>query len=182
MHITLWCRYMNTCWGSLLFHEWEVAPLVCHCHCWEVDSNNCVVCLPTWVVPSTSAPLDTRNMSYFQTRCASLPNFPFFHSSPPPLSLLGSCMWVRDGLWMESSTDSGQALHPPHRYSALIVPNVYFHCDFFSPLVPFLCLTCIPSPNLYGWLDNFTRLLTPKGPQRGGACSLIFCSFSLWLL
>ena len=97
----------------------------------------------------------------------AVPHFPTSPSFILLLHLSASwevCMWVRDGLWMESSADSGQALHLPHRYSAHILPNVYFHCDFFSPFAPFLCLTCISSLNLYGWLDNFTVLLTPKGP------------------
>lgn len=65
----------------------------------DVDYTNCLsnrlslwqsVCLSTCVVPSASVPLDSRNMSYFQTCLASLPSFHFFHSFPKPASLLGS--------------------------------------------------------------------------------------------
>lgn len=73
-----------------------VTSLVCHgprIYC-EVDYNcpslSVAVCLPACVVPSTSVPLDSRNMSYFQTRLDSLPSFHFFHSTPKPVSLLGS--------------------------------------------------------------------------------------------
>ncbi len=88
----------NTCYKPLLLYENRtVPPLVCHgvrIYC-EVDYNDCLslclaVRLPTCIVPSTSVPLDSRNMSYFQTCLASLPSFHFFHSSPKPVSLLGS--------------------------------------------------------------------------------------------
>lgn len=72
---------------------------------------------------------------------------------------------------MESSAESGQSPQPPINIlpTPLFFQNIFFFkCDFFSPLAPFLCLTCIPSPNRYGWLDNFTGSLTPKGtPERG---------------
>lgn len=121
------------------------------------------VCLPEQC-PLPQHPLTLETCPTFLTCFASLPDFPFFHSSPPPLSLLGSLYvgqrWAVNGVLSRLWTDPAS----PHRYSAHILPNVYFQCDFFSPLAPFLCLTCIPSLNLYGWLDNFTALLTPKGP------------------
>lgn len=121
------------------------------------------VCLPE-CRPLPQNLLTPETCPTFRHPSPRFPTSPSFILLPHLSASWEVCMWVSDGLWMESSTDSGQALHPPHRYSAHIHPNVYFHCDFFSPLAPFLCLTCIPSLNLYGWLDNFTGLLTPKGP------------------
>lgn len=166
MHVHLWCGSTDTCWDPSFFREWEVASLVCHCKCFQVDSNNCWLSAYLSSARYLSTPWLWKHVLLSDMLCLTsrLPRLSFFPSTSQPPGK--AVMWVRDGLWMESSTDSGQALHPPHRYSALILPNVYFHCDFFSPLVPFLCLTCIPSLDLYGWLDNFTGLLTPKGPQR----------------
>lgn len=91
----------------------------------EVDYNNCLslclaVCLSTCVVPSTSVPLDSSNMSYFQTRLASLPSFHFFHSSPKPVSLLGSLYLgqrcavngVLSALWTDPKPPSIFCPHP----------------------------------------------------------------------
>lgn len=111
-------------------------------------------------------------MSYFQTRLASLPSFHFFHSSPKPVGLMGSLYLGRrcvvNGVLTRHWTDPPPPSQPPpRRYSAHTLCNIYLKCDFFSPLVPFLCLTCLPSLNQYGWLDNFTGSLTPKGtPER----------------
>lgn len=135
----------------------------------EVDSNNCVVCLPTWVVPSTSAPLDTGNMSYFQTCCASLPDFPFFHSSPPPLSLLGRLYvgqrWAVNGvlnrLW--TGPTSPTSIFCPHPSQRLFPPWL------------FLTPCAISLPDLHSisesvWLARqFHRTAHAKrAPERGG--------------
>lgn len=161
--------HRNICWGSLLLYESGKASLVCHWKCCQVYSNK-----SAYLGSALSTPWLLKHVLLSDMLCLSprLPLLSFFSSTSPASWEVR--MWVRDGLRMESSTDSGQALHPPHRYSAHILPDVYFHCDFFSPLAPFLCLTCIPSQNVYGWLDNFTGLLTPKGPpEREG---LTHCS------
>lgn len=77
-----------------------VASQVCHGKC-KVESNKCAVCLLTWAVRSTSAPLDSWNMSYFPEmfRLASrLSLLSFFSSTsqPPGKSVCGSemgCEW-----------------------------------------------------------------------------------------
>lgn len=88
------------------------------------------------------------------------------------------------------SADSGQTRGtpppPPSPIDILPTPvcNIYFRCDFFSPLVPFLCLTCLPSLNQYGWLDNFTGSLTPKAtPERESPTPWLLdssCASPLW--
>lgn len=86
----------------------------------------------------------------------------FFSETHQPLgkSVSGSGMWCE---WSPHQTLDRP--HNSHRYSAHTLWKSYFWCDFFSPLVPFLCSTCLPSLNQYGWLDNFTGLLTPKGTR-----------------
>lgn len=77
-----------------------VASQVCHGKC-RVESNKCAVCLLTWAVRSTSAPLDSWNMSYFPDmfRLASRLSLLSFYSStsqPPGKSVCGSemgCEW-----------------------------------------------------------------------------------------
>lgn len=124
------------------------------------------VCLPM-LCPPVQYPMILEKMSYFQTYLASLPSFHFFHSFPKPASLLGrlylgqrcAVNGVLTRLWTEHTTPI-DILPTPFQ-------NIYFQCDFFSPLVPFLCLTSLPSLNQYGWLDNFTRSFMPKGtPER----------------
>lgn len=174
MHLNLRSN-RNTCWGLLLFCDWKLASQMCHCNCCKVDSNKCAVCLLPEQCPPPLHPLTLETCPTFQTCFASLPDFLLFHSSPPPRSLLGSLYvgqrWALNGVLSRLWTGPASPPPPPHRYSAHILPNVYFHCDFFSPLAPFLCLTCIPSQNLYGWLDNFTALLTPKGPPESRGLS-----------
>lgn len=104
------------------------------------------VCLPTWDVPSTSAPLDSSNMSYFQTWFSSLPSFLFFHSSPYLVSLLGS-LYLGQGctvngvlsrLWTDSTstidilpTPFGMSIsivtfsHPLRHFSAWLASHLW---------------------------------------------------------
>lgn len=126
------------------------------------------VCLPT----SCPLPQNPTTPETCPTFRRASPHFPPSTSfilflkprRPPGNSVSGSemcCEW-----------SPHQTLDRPrnsHRYSAHTLRNIYFRCDFFSPLVPFLCLTYLPSLNQYGWVDNFTGSLTPKGPQRGRA-------------
>lgn len=140
-------------------------------------------CLPPWVVPSASTPLDSGIVPYFQPATPS--HFSSFHRRSFSSATLTASwevrIWVRDVPWMEScslsscfgATDRAPPPHP-HRYLAHTLTEhfrffILLQCDFFSPLAPFLCLTSIPSQNQHGWLDNFTGSLTPKGPQRGGS-------------
>lgn len=161
---------INTCFEPLLIYGKRTVPsLVCHWvrkYC-EVG-HNCLsvrqsVCLPE-LCPLPQHPWTLETCPTFWTCVASLPSFPFFHSSPQLAQPPGKSV---SGSEMRCEWSPHQTPHNPHRYSAHTLWNIYFQCDFFSPLVPFLCLTCIRSLNQYGWLDNFTGSLTPKGtPER----------------
>lgn len=106
-----------------------------------------------------------------------IPLLSFFSSTrqPPGKPVSGSGMHCE---WSPKQTPD--RLYILHRYSAYTLWNVYFHCDFFSPLAPFLCLTWIPSLNQYGWLDNFTGLLTPKGSPERENLTLCCSVHSVW--
>lgn len=135
----------------------------------EGEYNNCLsLCLAVLpeFCPLPQYPLTPETCPTFRTASPHFPPSTSFILFLNPSASWEVCIWVRDVLWMESSPYSGQTPHP-HRYSPHTLWNIYFRCDFFSPLVPFLCLTCLPSLNQYGWLDNFTGSLTPKEtPER----------------
>lgn len=114
MHLNL-RRNRNTCWGLLLFCDWKLASQMCHCKCCKVDSNKCAVCLLPEHCPPPLHPLTLETCPTFQTCFASLPDFLLFHSSPPPLSLLGSLYvgqrWALNGVLSRLWT--GPASPPP---------------------------------------------------------------------
>ncbi|KAI4813876.1 hypothetical protein KUCAC02_003097, partial [Chaenocephalus aceratus] len=151
----------------------------------EVDHRHCPPpCLPTCVVPSTSPPLDSRNMSYFQTCLASLPSFHFFFHVTLPGRLKSGSGMCRE--WSPLHT-----LDRPNNSPIDILPTPsetsISKWDFFSPLATCLCLTCLPPLNPYGWPDNFTGSLTPNGaPEREsptpGSSALCVCSPSKALI
>lgn len=124
------------------------------------------VCLPE-LCPLPRHPLTLETCPTFRPASPHFPPSTSFILLRKPVSLLGSLYLGRgcavNGVLTRLWTD------PTAPIDILPTPflNVYFKCDFFSPLVPFLCLTCLPSLNQYGWLDNFTGSLAPKGtPER----------------
>lgn len=101
----------------------------------------------------------------YHTSLLSLHSFFSKTYEPPGKYVSGSemcCEWSHQ----QTLDRPPQLPPPPHRYSAHTLWNIFFDCDFFPPPpVPFLCLTCLPCLSLYGWLNNFTRPLMPKGTQ-----------------
>lgn len=136
--------------------EWHIITA-----CLPVWQSVCFLCCALYLSTPTSETCPT-----FRPTSPHFPPFTSFILFQNPPASWEVCIWVRDVLWMESSPDSGRT-HNPHRYSLHTLCDIYFDCDFFSPLVPSLCVTCLPSLNQYGLLDNFTRALMPKGtPER----------------
>lgn len=184
MHLNLCCS-RNTCWGSLLFCEWEIASQVCHCKCCWVDSNKCAVCLLTWGVPSTSTPLNSWNMSYFPDMpllASWLPLLSFFSSTsqPPGKSVCGSemgCEWSPRQTLDRPCTPSPPSIFCPHPFQRLF------------PLWLFLTPCTISLPDLHSisesvWLARqfHSTAHTKRPPREWGPDSLLLCSFSFWLL
>lgn len=114
-------------------------------------------------------------VNYCPISITSFPHFPPFTSFILFQNLPASwdiCIWVREcavnGVLTRLWTDFHNYPHQliPH-IDILPTPfwNIFLECDFFSLSVPLLCLTCLPSLNQHGWLDNFTRSFMPKGTQ-----------------
>lgn len=159
-----------------------VASQVCHGKC-KVESNKCAVCLLTWAVRSTSAPLDSWNMSYFPEmfRLASrLSLLSFFSSTsqPPGKSVCGSEMGCE---WSPQQTLDRPCIPPsifcPHPSQRLF------------PLWLFLTPCTISLPDLHSisesvWLARqfHSTAHTKRAPRERGPDSLLLCSFSFWLL
>lgn len=156
-----------------------VPPLVCHgvrIYCEADYINRLSLCLPTWVVPSTSAPLDSRNMSYFQTRLASLPSLHFFHSSPKPVSLLGSLYLgqrcaVNGVLRQTPDRPEAPPTNPtplPHRYSAHTrLQHLFQMWLFLTPCA--ISLPDLPPISESVWLARqFHRISHAKSDPREG--------------
>ncbi len=149
----LWfVMYKNKLWGRLIS--------ACLSHC-------LAVCLQTWVVPSTSGPFDSRSMSYFQSCLASLPSFHFFHSSPKPVSLLGSPYLGQDVPWMESSPDSGQTPQPPSIFCPHPLEHLFQMWLFLTPCA--ISLPDLPPISESVWLARqFHRISHAKRDPREG--------------
>lgn len=161
----------------------SMSDSLCYCKCWQVDSNKCPVCLLTWVVPSTSAPLDSWNMSYFPvTLCLAsrLPLLSFFSSTsqPPGKSVCGSemgCEWSPQ-----------QFLDRPCIPPSIFCPHPSQH---LFPLWLFLTPCTISLPDLHSisesvWLARqfHSTAHTKRAPGELGPDSLLLCSFTFWLL
>lgn len=118
------------------------------------------VCLPMMFF-SSPIPMIPEICPTFRPTSPFLPLLLSFFSKtcwPPGMCVSGSAMYCE---W--SLHQTLDRAHSPHRYSAHTLLEHLFRMWLFSPLVPFLCLTCLPSLNQYGWLDNFTRSFMPKG-------------------
>lgn len=100
MHIHLWCGFTDTCWDPSFFREQELASLVCHCKCFQLDSTNCCLSahLSSALYLSTPWLWKYVLLSDMLSLTSRLPRLSFFSSTsqPPGKAVCGSemgCEW-----------------------------------------------------------------------------------------
>lgn len=100
MHVHLWCGFTDTCWDPSFFRERELASLVCHCKCFQVDSTNCCPSVHLSSALYLSTPWLWKHvlLSDMLSLTSRLPRLSFFSSTsqPPGKAVCGSemgCEW-----------------------------------------------------------------------------------------
>lgn len=138
------------------------------------------VCLLSAVMPSTSAPPDSRNMSYFQAHLASLPSFNFFHSFPKPAGLLGSLYLGQrcavNGVLTRLRTDPATPIDIPRAHP---LEQLFLMWLFLTPCAISL-LDLSPIFESVWLARQFHRIAHAKrDPREGEPDSLLLYSFCL---